>query len=303
MNMAQANPAPSDVLRAALWMIGSVLSFCSMAVAARALASDLDTFEMMLYRSVVGIAIVLIASGLVGRLREITTRSLGLQVIRNVSHFTGQNLWLWAITVLPLAQVVAVEFTSPLWVILLAPLLLGEKVTAIRVFAAALGFVGILIVARPNFESVDPGILAAAGAAMGFAGSAVFTKVLQRTVTTTAILFWLVTLQAIFALVLAGLDGDITWPQAANWPWIAVIGAAGLVAHFCLTQALGHAPALVVLPLDFIRLPLIALIGVVLYGEVLEWPVLLGAVIILGANFINVWAEARRKRAATSAAP
>ncbi len=301
MTQPQTRPAPAQVLRAALWMLGSVLSFSSMAVAARALSSDLDTFEMMLYRSVVGIGIVMVAATATGTLRQVTTRSIGLQFIRNASHFTGQNLWLWAITLLPLAQVVALEFTSPLWVILLAPIFLGERITGVRVLAAAIGFVGILIVARPDFGAIDAGILAAAGAAVGFAGSAVFTKVLTRTESITSILFWLVTMQAAFALVLAGMDGDITWPRPENWPWIAVIGAAGLVAHFCLTRALGHAPALVVLPLDFIRLPLIALIGVALYDEALEWPVLLGAIIILGANILNIRGEARRERKASLA--
>ncbi|MFD1911970.1 DMT family transporter [Halodurantibacterium flavum] len=296
MAIVKPAPAPTDVLRAALWMFGSVLSFSSMAVAARALSADFDTFEMMLYRSIIGIGIVLVAAWIAGTLREITTEAFGLQVVRNVSHFTGQNLWFFAVTVLPLAQVVALEFTSPLWVIILAPLFLGEKVTALRVGAAALGFVGILIVARPDFGNVDVGVMAAAGAAIGFAGSAVFTKVLTQRVTITAILFWLVTLQAIFALVISGADGDITWPRAENWPWIGVIGTAGLVAHFCLTRALGHAPALVVLPLDFVRLPLIALIGVLLYAEALEWPVALGAAVILGANFINIWAESRRTK-------
>ncbi|MFC7703398.1 DMT family transporter [Plastorhodobacter daqingensis] len=295
MPQSQILPAPTDLLRAALWMMGSVASFSSMAVAARALSSDLDTFEMMLYRSIIGIGLVVLVGGGAGTLRQISVRSFHLQLLRNMFHFTGQNLWFWAITMLPLAQVVALEFTSPLWVILLAPLLLGERITRARVGAAALGFVGILIVARPDFRALDPAILAAAGAAVGFAGSAVFTKVLTRSESITCILFWLVGLQAVFALVMAGMDGAIAWPRPENWPWIAVIGAAGLVAHFCLTRALGHAPALVVIPMDFIRLPLIALIGAVLYSESLEWPVLLGALIILTANLLNMRAEARRK--------
>jgi drug/metabolite transporter (DMT)-like permease len=196
-----------------------------------------------------------------GTLRQVTTRSMHLQVIRNVSHFTGQNLWFWALTMIPLAQLFAVEFTSPLWVAVLAPLLLGERLTRVRALAAVMGFAGVLIVARPDFANVNLGLLGAAGAAIGFAGSAIFTKLLMRTETITCILFWLVVLQAIFALVISGADGHITWPAATSWPWLAVVGAAGLIAHFCLTRALSLAPAVVVIPFDFARLPVIVIIG------------------------------------------
>lgn len=284
-----------DIPRAALWMMGSVLSFSTMAVAGRAVSADLDTFEIMLYRSLVGIVLVVTAARLSGTTGQITTRSFGMQVLRNAVHFTGQNLWFYALALIPLAQVVALEFTSPLWVMLLAPLFLGETLTRSRLMAAALGFVGILIVARPDFNALNPGVIAAAFAAVGFAGSAVFTKVLTRTETVTCILFWLVVLQTLFALVLAGMDGHITIPDRAIWGWLVLIGATGLVAHFCLTRALGHAPAVVVIPLDFVRLPLIAIIGMMLYAEPLEWPVLLGAVIIFAANFTNMWAERRAR--------
>ncbi len=281
-------------LAAAGWMVGSIISFSAMAVSGRELAADLDTFEIMLYRSLIGIVILVSVAQAAGTLRQVTTRSMHLQVIRNVSHFTGQNLWFWALTMLPLAQLVALEFTSPLWVAVLAPLLLGERLTRVRALAATLGFCGVLIVARPDFGSLNLGLLGAAGAAIGFAGSAIFTKLLMRTETITCILFWLVVLQALFALVISAADGHITWPAPASWPWIAVVGAAGLVAHFCLTRALSLAPAVVVIPFDFARLPVIALIGVVLYGESLEALVLLGAAIILLANWINIRAEGRR---------
>jgi drug/metabolite transporter (DMT)-like permease len=255
-------PTPAvPVLRAGLWMSGAIVSFCAMAVAGRSLASELDTFEMMLYRSIIGIVLVLAVGGILGRLGEINTRSLGLHVVRNVFHFTGQNLWFFSLTFIPLAQVFALEFTSPLWVTLLAPLILGERLTRTRAIAAAIGFTGILIVARPGFTEVNIGVIAAAASAIGFAGNILFTKRLTRTATITCILFWLTVMQAVFGLATAGWDGDVAWPSATAWPWIAVIGCAGLLAHLCLTNALKVAPATVVVPFDFIRLPVIAVIG------------------------------------------
>ncbi len=292
-----ATPQDGEIYRplaAAGWMVGSIISFSSMAVAGRALASDLDTFELMLYRSLIGIVLLVAVAQMAGTLRQVTTRSMHLQVIRNVSHFTGQNLWFWALTMIPLAQLFAVEFTSPLWVAVLAPLILGERLTRVRALTAIMGFAGVLIVARPDFANFNLGLLAAAGAAIGFAGSAIFTKLLMRTETITCILFWLVVLQAIFALVISGADGHITWPAPASWPWLAVVGAAGLIAHFCLTRALSLAPAVVVIPFDFARLPVIVIIGMVLYDEPLQPFVLLGAGVIILANWINIRAEGRR---------
>jgi drug/metabolite transporter (DMT)-like permease len=286
------------VLRAGLWMSGAIVSFCAMAVAGRSLAVELDTFEMMLYRSLIGIVLVLAVGGALGRLGEISTRSLGLHAVRNLFHFTGQNLWFFSLTFIPLAQVFALEFTSPLWVTLLAPLVLGERLTRTRAIAAALGFVGILIVARPGFSEMNVGVLAAAASAICFAGNILFTKRLTRTATITGILFWLTVMQAGLGLVTAGWDGDIAWPSAAAWPWIAVIGCAGLLAHLCLTNALKVAPATVVVPFDFIRLPVIAVIGMALYGEALDAFVFIGAAVIFAANYLNIWTESRRTTAA-----
>ncbi len=296
--MTIATPAPprSDpaaVLRAALWMLGAVLAFSSMAVAGRAVSFELDTFEIMLYRSVVGFVIVVAAARVSGQWSTITTRSPGTHLIRNLSHFTGQNLWFYAITVIPLAQVFALEFTAPLWVLVLSPLVLGERLTRMRTLAAVIGFTGILIVARPSPETLNAGTLAAAAAAVGFAGSILMTKRLTRTETLTCILFWMTLTQIVFGLIAAGYDGDIALPSAVSLPWLAMIGCAGLLAHYCLTTALSIAPATLVTPVDFLRLPLIAVIGLMAYGEQIEMAVILGAAVIFGANYLNLWSETR----------
>ncbi|WP_425070346.1 DMT family transporter [Sagittula sp. S175] len=287
----------NDTLRGCLWMTGAIASFTLMAIAGRAVSLDLDTFEIMLYRSLIGIVIVLVVSSAAGTRGQVTTRSLHLHFVRNLFHFSGQNLWFYSITVIPLAQVFALEFTLPFWVMLMSPLILGERLTKNRIAAALAGFVGILIVTRPNPETLEFGQLTAALAAIGFAGSAVFTRLLTRTETITCILFWLTVMQATFGLICAGFDGDIAMPATSSWPWVALIACAGLVAHFCLTTALSLAPATVVMPIDFARLPVIALVGVLLYNEPLDPYVLLGAVIIFAANYLNIRYETRAARA------
>ncbi len=288
--------AASQPVKAAVWMIGAIVSFTSMAVAGRELAAELDTFEIMLFRSLIGIVIVLVVARAAGTLKQINTGNFGLHLVRNISHFAGQNFWFYAIALIPLAQVFALEFTSPIWAMFLAVLILGESLTRLRVFTAFMGFVGILIITRPWAVDLSPGVISAALAAIGFAGSAVFTRALTRSQTVTCILFWLVTMQTVFALLLAGYDGDITVPSTRVLPWLLLVSVGGLVAHFCLTKALSLAPAAVVVPVDFARLPLVALVGMALYGEPLQGVVLIGAAIIFSANYLNILAETRRFR-------
>ncbi len=282
------------ILKAALWMTGAIASFSFMAVAGRELAGEYDTFEIMLYRSAVGLIIVLSLTTLSRRWHEVHTRNIRQQLLRNLFHFTGQNLWFFAVAVIPLAQVFALEFTSPLWVIVLAPLILGEKMTRTRAFAAMLGFIGILIVTRPDPQTFEIGLLAAATAAVFFALTILLTKRLTRDNSITAILFYLTATQLVFGLIAAGYDGDIALPTAESFPFLFLVGCAGLLAHFCLTTALSIAPATVVVPIDFARLPVIAVVAMILYGEPLEIWVFIGALMIFGANYLNIWNETRK---------
>lgn len=289
--MTQGHP-----LRAAAWMLGAIFCFTAMAVAGRTLGSSHDTFEIMAYRSLLGIVIVLGFGMALGTLGQVTRRNIGLHTLRNLAHFAGQNLWFYAITLIPLAQVFALEFTSPIWVALLAPLVLREKLTRLRAITALIGFLGVLFVAQPfSGMALNTGVLAAAGAALGFAGSAIFTRALTRTETITCILFYLTVMQAVFGLICAGYDGDIALPTADTAPLLALVGCAGLMAHFCMTKALAMAPASVVMPVDFARLPIIAVVGFVLYGEGLTWGIAIGGTIILVANWINIQAETRQQ--------
>ena len=281
-------------------MLGAMISFTLMAISGRSLADKLDTFEIMTYRSFIGIAIVLLFAYRAGTLGEVRTRYLKLHIIRNIFHFSGQNLWFFAILYVPLSQMFVFEFSTPLWVAVCAPLVLGERLTLSRFMAAAIGFFGILVVARPDFSDVNPAIIAAAFCAVGFAGATLATKILTRTETITAILFWLTVLQAEFGVICAGYDGVMDVPRGSEWLWVVIIGICGLCAHFCITTALQLAPATIVTPFEFLRLPLITFVGVVLYGEQLEWLVFLGAFIVLLANIMNIRAETRASKSAIS---
>ena len=284
----------SPTLRACLWMLGAIFSFTAMAVAGRELGDTFDTFEIMMWRSLFGVIVVLIVASAAGTLWQIGTGALGTHVFRNIFHFTGQNLWFYAVTAVPLAQVFALEFTTPLWVIVLSVFLLSERLTLVRALSALMGFVGILIVARPDMAGLNAGLLAAAGSAVFFALTYVFTKRLTRTQSLTAIMFYLTFLQLVLGVIAAGYDGDIALPSAVDLPWLMTVAVCGLLAHTCITKALALAPAAVVAPIDFARLPLIALVAMVLYNEALDPWVFVGALVIFAGNYLNIWSETRK---------
>lgn len=292
--------APIRPLAAALWMLGSVASFSIMAVAVRQLNGVHDTFELMAWRSAISVVLVITGAAVMGRLGDIRANRIGRHFVRNIFHFTGQNLWFYAMMTIPLAQVFALEFTSPIWVILLSPLVFGEKLTAPRLIAAGLGFAGILIVTRPDFAQMNAGTLAAISCGFFFASTILMTKSLTRAENIVSILFWLTSMQLVFGLLFAGFDGNIALPTAKTLPWLALIGLTGVTAHLSLTSALSLAPASFVMLIDFIRLPLIAVVGALVYAEAIDPWVIAGGAIIFAGNWINL---AFSPKATTPAAP
>jgi drug/metabolite transporter (DMT)-like permease len=277
--------APNRPLAAALWMTGAIAAFTAMAVATRQIKGVHDTFEILAFRSMIGCAIVVLLGAALGQLGRIRADRLGSHVLRNLFHFSGQSLWFYAVTVIPLAQVFALEFTSPIWVILLSPLFLGESLTRRKLVAAALGFAGVWVVARPDFGALDLGVLAAAGAAVFFAATSLMTKALTRGEAIISILFWLTLMQAVLGSAIMTLGGPVTLPTLTTLPWLGLIAVAGITAHLCLTTALSLAPASVVVPVDFARLPIIAVIGAAFYDEPIEITLFLGA----GLIFLGIW--------------
>lgn len=287
-------PPPYRPLSALAWMIGASLSFAAMAVAGRKIQVEMNTFELMLYRSVVGLAIVALTLWCrPAGFAEVRASRPVLHVKRNAVHYAGQNLWFFAIAAIPLGQMVALEFTNPIWVALLAPLMLGEPFTRRGLLAAVIGFAGVLVVARPGAAPIEVGHVAALLAAVMFAANTIFTKQIMQVDTVLCVLFWMTLLQAAMSLILS-MTGGIPLPSSGLWPWIFVVGIAGLAAHYALTSALANAPASIVAPMEFIRLPIFAVVGMWLYGEALHPAIIAGGFLILAGNMVNLRARQRR---------
>ena len=276
-------------------MLLAIASFSSMAVAGRELWQVMNTFELMLYRSVIGFFIISLVIRFRGGFGQVRTTRPDLHIKRNLWHYTGQNLWFFGVATIPFAQLVSLEFTNPIIVALLAPFMLGETLTRTRLIAAGLGFLGVLIVARPGIVTLELGHAAGLAAALGFAMNTIYTKRLMAYDSVLCVLFWMTLSQGLMSLCLA-LPGGIPVPGPSDLIWIAVVAICGLTAHLGLTSALAAAPALIVTPMEFARLPVVVLLGMALYDEPFEAIVIVGAMVILAANLVNLGTETRSRR-------
>jgi len=280
----------NPTLRGVCWMSGAVLSFCAMAIAARELLAHLSVFEVLFYRT--GVALLIVLAVALPRGAPLRTRVLRVHLWRNLFHLGGQWSWVFALGALPLATVFAIEFTAPIFTALLALAFLGERMSAGRIVMLVLGFAGVLVILRPGVATVQPAALVMMLGSFCFAVQMIGTKRLAGTDPPLTVLFWMSMIQSPLCLA-AALPG---WamPAAGDLPWIAVIGAGSFAAHYCLTSAMRHADATVVVPVDFFRLPLIAVVGALFYGEPFDPAVILGAAMIFTGVWFSLSRETRR---------
>jgi drug/metabolite transporter (DMT)-like permease len=275
-------------------MTGALLSFCAMAVSVRVLAGTLSVMEILALRAGLGLTVMATLAATRADLRAtINSQHLPLHLFRNAVHVGSSFLWAMSLLLIPLAMTFALEFTTPAWTLLIAAPVLGERFTASRVGAVVFGLLGVLVILRPGLAAFQPGALLALMAAFGFAITLVATKKLTRTDSPFAIIFWMMLIQLPLAMI-ASDPLFVTRLNQAQIPAVIAIGVSGLASHYCLTRAFRVGDAGVVVPLDFMRIPLIAVIGWWLYGEPLDVYVFVGAGLIVTGILWNLRSEARR---------
>lgn len=272
-------------------MSGAVLSFALMAIAVRELLRDMGILEILFWRTGVALAIAGAIAWRHGG-ATIRTRRLPLHAARALVHLGGQFCWMYAIAALALATVFAIEFTMPVWTALLAFAFLGERLTANRVVMLVLGVAGISIILRPGVGPFHPAALVMLFGALLYAGNMIFTKSLSATDSAIAVTFWMSVVQA--PVTLAAALPQWVVPHAVDLPWIAGIGAGSFAAHYSMTRAMKYADATVVVPIDFSRLPLIAVVGALFYNEPFDPLVLVGAGVIFAGTYYSLSRESRR---------
>jgi drug/metabolite transporter (DMT)-like permease len=271
---------------AALWMAGWLSLMLVMVVAGREGTRELNVFQLMEIRSVIGFFLLLPFVYANGGFVAMRTKRLPEHISRNLIHYGAQLGWFFALTLIPIGQVVAIEFTMPIWTAILAASFLGERITTWKAAAIMLGIVGVFIIVRPATGEVNPGQLIALAAAIGFGVSMALVKSLTRTESALAVIFWMIVVQAV-----AGLLPTFyvwVWPSAHAWFWVVVIAVCGTFSHYCLASAMRYADATIVVPMDFLRVPLTATVGWLVYAERLDIYTVLGAALILTGNLLNL---------------
>jgi drug/metabolite transporter (DMT)-like permease len=267
-------------------MAGWLTLMLILVVAGREATRELNVFQIMELRTAIAFFMLYPLIRINGGFAAMKTSRPLQHIGRNLIHYGAQIGWFYALTLIPLGQVVAIEFTMPIWTAILAASFLGERMTVWKISAIVLGVVGVIIIVRPVTGEVNSGQLIALAAAVGFGISIAMMKSLTRTENTVAIVFWMLVIQSA-----AGLFPTLyvwSWPPANVWGWIVVIAFCGTFSHYCMARAMLYADATVVLPMDFLRVPLTATVGWLVYSERLDLLTVLGATLILTGNLLNL---------------
>lgn len=284
------------MFHATLWMIGALTSFCLMAIGARELNSQIGVFQILFFRSIVGLLVLLpiifLSNFSSKKSNFLFPKRIKLHLVRNLFHFAGQYGWFLGIGLLPLATVFAIEFTVPFWTIIISYLFLKESITVKKIIAVLLGILGVIVIVQPSLDVAHYASLIVLGAAICYAFSHVATKSLSNTEHPLTIIFMMCLIQTPLGLLLF-IEGWTT-PVGVEWLWLTIIGLTALSAHYCMTKAMQHAEVTFVVTMDMFRLPLISIIGVLLYAEHFSVALILGMLLIVAGNLVNIYGKENR---------
>jgi drug/metabolite transporter (DMT)-like permease len=280
----------SGPVRGAIWMILGGASLVAMAADVRYLTPKFSILEMIFLRSVISLCLIL-PWALKSGAAALKTRRAGLHVFRNVIHYLGNLGWFLGVVLVPLADVAALQFTIPLFLVVMAALILRENIGAHRWWATAIGFAGMLVIVRPGYIPIGIGTAALVFSALFYASSQTATKILSRTDSPNLVLFYMGIVFVPISFVPALYDWVTPgWEDVGP---LLVLGITGFTAHFCMIRSLAAADASFVVPFDFLRLPMSALAGYLLFSEQPDTWVWIGASIIFGSAYYSTRRETR----------
>jgi drug/metabolite transporter (DMT)-like permease len=277
-----------------LWMLAQTTCMVAMMAAARHLSiGGMPTHEVAFFRGFFGLLVML--PWLVAILRRdshiLHPPDWKLVWFRNTMSVVGMLFWFMALGGIPISDVVAVQFTHPLFVVIGAVLILRERVGLWRWSAVAIGAVGALIIIRPGYSAADPLVYAVLFSAMMNGGVQLVTKHISGRVSGAVMVFYMNLL--IMPVTLPFAWCDWVWPSPGELPWVLAVGLFGTLAHVFLARAMKTADASLVGPVDFIRLPIASLFGWILFSEFSDLPTWIGALTIVAAAIFIARREAR----------
>ena len=281
-------------IRGAIWMLGFIINITIMAISIKELSVKYSSFEIQNFRNIFSIIIIL-SIYMFKNTPQIKTFQVKTNLIRNIFHFIGQSAWTWGLTVLPLAVVFSIEFTMPIWAAIISLIIFREKITVNKILFLTLGLIGTLIILMPDTKHLGLYNLIVLFAAIAYAIAHNFTKKLTNTDSILSILFFMSILQLPLSLIGSFIIGDVHYNIMKETPLIILLTITSLFAHYSLSSALKNAEASIVLPIDYIRLPLILFVGWYYYGEIISSNTLIGSILIIFGVIIFLNRDYKKK--------
>jgi drug/metabolite transporter (DMT)-like permease len=295
-DVRRAAALPSQPLtgRGVALMLGSVVCFALMAVTIRLASEQLHAFQIAFFRNLFGLVFTLPLFWRAG-FGLLRTDRFRLYLLRCCTGLAAMLTGFWALVHLPLAQAVALSYTTPLFVTILAVLVLGEVVRARRWTAVAIGFLGVIVIVKPDVSGLQFAALVALASSALSASSAISIKYLSRTEPPNAIVIWMVLIMTPLSLVPALPVWQ--WPTHETWVWAVMTGGLGTAGHICLTRAFRLSDVSALQPLNFLQLPIVAFIAWMLFAEAIDIWTAVGAGIIFSSTIYIARREALLHRA------
>ena len=266
-------------------MLGAMILFSTMGVFIKLSSSQLHPLEVVFFRNFLALFFL---TPWIFKQRATVFKSnrKKLYTLRAVFNVVGMAAGFTALTLIPLAEATALSFTAPLFATLGAALILGEVVRQRRIIAIFFGFIGMLIILRPGIEAISPGALLAIANAITIAITVLIVKKLTTTEKPITIVAYMALLQTPLALIPALFYWE--WPSLITWTWLFCLAGAGTVGHLMYTKAIQLAEVSQLQPIDFVRLPIIALFGYIVFAEKPGiWVWIGGAVIFLSTAYVT----------------
>ncbi len=277
-------------------MFAAGLCFVGMNALVKMLGTSMNPIQAAFLRYALGLVFLLPAIGaILGT--PLTRRNLTLFGVRGGVHAVAVMLWFFAMTRIPLAEVTAMNYMTPIYVTIGAAIFLGEKLAFRRIAAIMVAVIGVLIILRPGFRTVMPGHLAMLGAALALGVSYLLAKVMVRDIRPSAVVahlsIWVTIALVPFAIAV--------WepPDLRDLLVLCAIASFATAGHYFMTLALQAAPVAVTQPVTFLQLIWATLLGTLAFHERVDIWVIAGGTLILAAVSFITWREAVLSRGKT----
>jgi drug/metabolite transporter (DMT)-like permease len=263
-----------------IWMLGFMVSITIMAICIRELSYKYSSFEIQNFRNIFSIIIIYIVF-LLKKNINLNSKQLKNNFIRNIFHFIGQSAWTWGLTVLPLATVFSLEFTMPIWAAIISILIFKEKISLNKIFFLFLGLIGTWIILVPDTRYIEFSNIIVLFSAITYAFAHNYTKELTKTDSILSILFFMSIIQLPLSFIGSIMMGNMQFNIIQEVPLILLLTVTSLLAHYSLSSALKTSDATIILPIDYIRLPIIVVVGWYYYNEIITNNVIIGSILII----------------------